>query len=60
MSGSDQPIALPKIVLFGDSLTQYSFYGEDDEGLGQVMQKRFNGRFEIINEGKSPTSLRPD
>ncbi len=43
---------IPKIVLFGDSLTQYSFYDEDGEGLGQVLQKHFKGRADVTNEGK--------
>ena len=51
MTRSDQT-ALPQVVLFGDSQTEYSYYGDDDEGLGQVMEKTFNGRAEVVNEGK--------
>src|SRR6202012_2288077 len=50
MASNDQP-GLPKVVLFGDSLTQYSFYGDDGHGLGQVMQQTFKARAEVENEG---------
>jgi hypothetical protein len=51
MATSDQPAALPKVVLFGDSLTEYSFYCGDEGGLGEVLQKNFKGRAKVVNEG---------
>tara|TARA_R110002003_G_scaffold152_5_gene13615 strand:+ start:2110 stop:2256 length:147 start_codon:yes stop_codon:yes gene_type:complete len=42
--------ALPEFVLFGDSLTEWSF---DDAtlGYGQHLERLYHGKVEIVNEG---------
>lgn len=42
---------LPPIVLFGDSLTQYSFFRDDGKGLGQQLAEMYDGVAEVRNEG---------
>jgi lysophospholipase L1-like esterase len=41
---------LPQIVLFGDSLTQWSF-NEQTRGFGWVLEDKYAGKAEIVNEG---------
>jgi hypothetical protein len=43
---------IPTIHLFGNSLTCYSFFNEDGKGWGQVLEKHYEGRVEVINDGK--------
>jgi hypothetical protein len=45
------PIVLPEIVLFGDSLTEWSF-SEDTQGFGLHFRQQYAGKATIINEGK--------
>jgi len=52
-STNTQTISLPKLILFGDSLTQWSFYSEDSKGLGDVLTTRYAGRATIENEGRA-------
>jgi lysophospholipase L1-like esterase len=52
---ADQP--LPKIVLFGDSLTEWSFDRDDDKGFGQVISERYKGRAEVWNKGSSSLNI---
>ena len=40
----------PQIVLFGDSLTEWSFY-EEDHGTGWYLQRWYEGKVNIVNEG---------
>ncbi len=41
---------LPKVILFGDSLTDWSF--EDDTyGFGAVLTDHYSGRAEVVNQG---------
>lgn len=41
--------SLPKVILFGDSLTAYSFH--DDEGFGSTLTKHYGGRAEVEDHG---------
>ncbi|KAF2658739.1 SGNH hydrolase [Lophiostoma macrostomum CBS 122681] len=43
---------LPQIVLFGDSLTQWSF-NEETRGFGWVLEEKYKGKAEIVNEGQA-------
>jgi lysophospholipase L1-like esterase len=45
-----QNTKLPQIVLFGDSLTQWSF-DETTAGFGWVLEEKYRGKAEIVNEG---------
>jgi hypothetical protein len=42
---------LPKVVMIGDSLTAWSFHVTPATGLGQVMEQKFAGEAEVVNEG---------
>ncbi|KAF2201240.1 SGNH hydrolase [Delitschia confertaspora ATCC 74209] len=41
---------LPQIILFGDSLTEWSF-DKDTRGFGWVLENKYKGKAEIVNEG---------
>jgi lysophospholipase L1-like esterase len=41
---------LPQIVLFGDSLTEWAF-DETTAGFGWVLEEKYHGKAEIVNEG---------
>lgn len=59
---SEPKTSLPKIILFGDSLTQWSFLSKDSKGLGDVLTAHFKGRAIVENEGQAgwnSTWLRP-
>lgn len=43
---------LPEFVLFGDSLTEWSF-SEDTQGFGLFMEKQYTGKVNILNEGQA-------
>ena len=43
---------LPQIVLFGDSISEWSFL-EEDRGTGWVLQQMYEDVAEVLNEGKS-------
>lgn len=43
--------SLPKVILFGDSLTQWSFNSKDSKGLGDVLSIYLKGRAIVENEG---------
>jgi lysophospholipase L1-like esterase len=43
--------ARPTIVLFGDSLTEYSFDRLHNKGFGQIVTEYFKDKAEVINEG---------
>ena len=45
---------LPQIVLFGDSLTEWAF-DETTAGFGWVLEKKYHGKAEIVNEGMDHT-----
>lgn len=45
--------SLPKIILFGDSLTQWSFLSKSSKGLGDVLRAHFAGRAIVENEGRA-------
>jgi lysophospholipase L1-like esterase len=40
----------PKIILFGDSLTEWGF-DEDDAGFGWALQDYYSGKVDVLNEG---------
>lgn len=40
----------PKIILFGDSLTEWGFY-EENHGFGWALGQYYGGKVEILNEG---------
>lgn len=42
---------LPQFVLFGDSLTEWSFE-EETQGFGWYLKSWYEGKVEIINEGE--------
>jgi hypothetical protein len=42
---------LPEFVLFGDSLTEWSF-DEETQGFGLFLEKTYKGKAAIVNEGK--------
>jgi lysophospholipase L1-like esterase len=41
---------LPEFVLFGDSLTEWSF-DESTQGFGLFLEKRYAGKAGIVNKG---------
>lgn len=40
----------PKIILFGDSLTDWGFY-EENHGFGWAVGQYYGGKVEVLNEG---------
>jgi hypothetical protein len=42
---------LPSFVLFGDSLTEWSFE-QSTNGFGLHLEKKYAGKVKIFNEGK--------
>lgn len=44
------PNNLPEFVLFGDSLTEWSF-DEETKGFGLFLQRQYDGKVKIVNEG---------
>jgi hypothetical protein len=42
---------LPRITLFGDSLTAWSFDTTHGWGIGDVLKRRFDARAEVENKG---------
>jgi hypothetical protein len=42
---------LPKVVLFGDSLTAWSFDTVHGKGLGDVLTRHYEGPADVVNEG---------
>ncbi|KAH7116049.1 SGNH hydrolase-type esterase domain-containing protein [Dendryphion nanum] len=60
MMGNKQP--QPRIILFGASLTQWSFR-EETSGFGWTFKQRYAGKAEVVNEGKAgytSTTLNPE
>ncbi|KAF2855784.1 SGNH hydrolase [Plenodomus tracheiphilus IPT5] len=52
----------PVFVLFGDSLTEWSF-DEDTRGFGLFLREMYEGRVEVVNEGQAgytSTRLKPN
>ena len=47
---------LPEFVLFGDSLTEWSFR-EATQGFGLVLEKAYAGKATIVNEGITSSGL---
>lgn len=47
---------LPMIVLFGDSLTEWSFDRGDEKGLGDVLTNQLKGKVDVINDGNFQVS----
>ena len=47
---------LPEIVLFGDSLTEWGFE-EETRGWGLVLEQKYEGNANIVNEGKCKLSI---
>ena len=41
---------MPEFILFGDSLTEWSF-SEDTQGFGRFLQERYRYKVGIVNEG---------
>ncbi|KAF2019944.1 SGNH hydrolase [Aaosphaeria arxii CBS 175.79] len=55
MSGAAPPKnnnKLPKIILFGASLTQWAFE-EDNRGFGWVLTQKYHDKAEVLNEGEA-------
>ena len=42
---------LPEFILFGDSLTEWSF-SEDTQGFGLFLEKQYEGKVNMVNEGQ--------
>ncbi|KAM5429953.1 hypothetical protein McanCB49686_005802 [Microsporum canis] len=51
------PNDYPRIYLFGDSLTERGFYAQDT-GFGWQLQKYYDDRVEVVNEGYSGQTTR--
>jgi lysophospholipase L1-like esterase len=47
---------MPEFILFGDSLTEWSF-DEETEGFGQFLEKRYLGKARVVNEGKTAAQV---
>ena len=45
-----EPSKLPEFVLFGDSLTEWSF-DETTQGFGLFFENRYRRKAAIVNEG---------
>jgi len=43
-------VRLGEFVLFGDSLTEWSF-SEDTHGFGLLLEQRYAGKARMVNEG---------
>lgn len=41
---------LPEIILFGASMTEWSF-SEETQGLGWFLEKMYEGKVRVVNEG---------
>jgi len=52
-STNTETVSLPKIILFGDSLTEWSFYSKHSKGIGDVLTTRYAGRATVENEGRA-------
>ncbi|KAK2843921.1 hypothetical protein FQN49_005940 [Arthroderma sp. PD_2] len=50
------PNEFPRIYLFGDSLTERGFYAQDT-GFGWQLQRYYEDRVEVINEGANDACL---
>jgi lysophospholipase L1-like esterase len=53
MSCASSEKRLPQIVLFGDSLTQWSF-NDRTQGFGWYLSNLYRDKVEIVNEGTDP------
>ncbi|KAH9882091.1 hypothetical protein J1614_001263 [Plenodomus biglobosus] len=42
---------LPEFILFGDSLTEWSF-DEDTQGFGWHLRQRYAGLVNVVDEGR--------
>lgn len=47
---------LPEIVLFGASMTEWSFR-EETQGLGWFLEKKYAGKTRVANEGIMHSSV---
>ncbi|KAL9114439.1 MAG: hypothetical protein Q9227_001520 [Pyrenula ochraceoflavens] len=56
-SPSCKPPNWPRIYLFGDSLTEWSFF-EHDAGFGDRLTKYYDGRAEVVNRGQAGATTR--
>ena len=45
------PGASPAVILFGASITEWSF-GLPGKGFGSIMEEKFEGKADVWNEGK--------
>ncbi|KAF2423590.1 SGNH hydrolase [Tothia fuscella] len=52
MEASKTKNELPKVILFGASLTAWSFDTSHGKGFGDVLAKHYGGRAEVVNEGQ--------
>jgi hypothetical protein len=50
MSAPPNSNRLPEIVLFGDSLTEWSF-DDSTQGFGLHLEKLYAGKARVVNEG---------
>lgn len=48
-----EPKQQPQLVLFGASMIEWSF-DKEKGGFGWVMQHKYAGKAEVVNEGKMP------
>ena len=50
IGGTNSTKKLAQIILFGDSLTQWSF-DDETQGFGWYLSRCYKGKAEIVNEG---------
>ncbi|KAF2497080.1 hypothetical protein BU16DRAFT_560392 [Lophium mytilinum] len=48
----ESTVQLPKIVLFGDSLTDWGF-DEYNGGFGWALEEEYKDKAEVLNEGRA-------
>jgi hypothetical protein len=49
---TSSPDPLPTIILFGDSLTEYSFDRQHGKGFGHVLAEHYKDKAEVTNDGE--------
>jgi lysophospholipase L1-like esterase len=47
----------PAVILFGDSLTAWSFNQRHRKGLGDVLTEHFEGEVKVFNDGMFSISM---
>jgi hypothetical protein len=58
VTASLSPTEMPEFVLFGDSLTQWSF-SEETQGFGLFLSQQYHHKVRIVNEGNTDELFLP-